>query len=484
MAFKILDQEAVKEILIKGEFERLIGGIECQDLECKLTPYRLLEPSQQRELAKDISSFANASGGLLLLGIRTEKSSFHSGDEIRKLHPFPEADIDFEVYKDVLDRWVYPAIKTIDCKWWPSKVNPQEGIASIRVPQQASSIRPFLITKTVEERTSRNGDKNPTKTLETLFGYVERRRDDNIPMSVIEMHARLKDGLNFHLLNNQLEEIREALEQTRRGQLTPVSSQPDVIETLDQRIGLVVGELELGPTHPTYVLAAIPSHEVQITSLFTSKDASVVRSLENPPQIRTSGFDLDVGGRAARIVPGGSRRRALEVKYRTLNLWEDGTLIFAADARDFVCWRSLQKDEIPLRIQPLALIETVLLFCRLSKDILDQADPKPGDVSCEVHYVLELRNTRVGEVNCGLIPGPVGDEAWRFGQNIHRAAESKLRAKALWRSQDIHPGRIAYLLVASLYEQFGLDHEAIPYREKAGDEFIISVEEIRRLHAW
>jgi hypothetical protein len=246
----------------------------------------------------------------------------------------------------------------------------------------------------------------------------------------------------------------------------------------------VVGELEVGPTHPTYVLAAIPSHEVRIPSLFTSKDAAVVNLLESPPQIRASGFDLDVGGRAARIVPGGHRRRALEVKDKALNLWEDGTLIFSADALDFVCWRPTRKNEIPLRIQPLALIETTLLFCQLSEAIFDQGDPKPGDALFEVHYVLELRNTSIGKVNCGLIPGPVGGDAWKFGTDIHRAAESKLRAKALWRSQDINPGRIAYLLVASLYEQFGLDHEAIPYGEKAGGEFIISEEEIRRLHAW
>ncbi len=484
MTFKVLDQEVVREILVTGEFERLIGGIEHQDLECKLTPYRLQDASQDRELAKDISCFANASGGLLLLGVKTEKSSFHSGDEIRKLHPFPEAGIDFEFYKDVLDRWVYPAIRNIEWKWWPSKGNSREGIASIRIPPQPSSIRPFLITKTVEERANRNGDKKKTKTLETLFGYVERRRDDNIPMSVIELHARLKDGLNFNALNAQLEEIRVAIEQARRDQPGQLSSDSNAIETLDQRIGIVAGELELGPTHPTYLLAAIPSHKVKIPSLFTSNDAPVVQLLENPPQIRPSGFDLNVGGRAARIVPSGHRRRSLEVKYKTLNLWEDGTLIFAADALDSVCWRPVQSQKVPFMIQPLALIETAFLFCKLSEAIFEEADPKPGDVSFEVHYVLELRNTKVGEVNCGLIPGPVGDDPWRFGQNIHRAAESQLRAKVLWRSQDINPGRIAYLLVASLYEQFGLDHEAIPYREKVGRDFIISAEEILRLHAW
>jgi hypothetical protein len=483
MAFKVLDQAAVRDILAKGEFERLIGGIECQELECKTAPYRLEEVWQQREFAKDISSFANVSGGLLLLGVKTEKSPLHSGDEIKRLHLFREADVDFEAYFDVLNRWLYPTVKNIEFKWWSSRRNVQEGIISILIPPQPSSLRPFLITKTVEERAIGNGDINKTKMVETLFGYVERRRDDNIPMSVIELHARLKDGLNFNALNAQLEEIRVAIEQRRQDQPDQPSSQSDVIETLDQRIGIVAAELELGPTHPTYILAAIPSHKVKIPSLFTSKDAPVVKLLENPPQIRTSGFDLDVDGRAARIVPGGHRRRSLEVKYKTLNLWEDGTLIFAVDALDFVCWRPIQKEGVPLRIQPLALIETALLFCQLSEAIFAQADPKPGDVSFEVHYVLELRNTKVGEVNCGLIPGPVGSDAWRFGGDIHRASEPKLRANAPWRSQSINPGRIAYLLVASLYEQFGIDHEFIPYREKAGDDFIVSADEIRRLHA-
>jgi hypothetical protein len=488
MAFKTLGQEEVREILSNGEFERLIGGVEYQELECKTTPYRLQEVWQQRELAKDISSFANAIGGLLLLGVKTEKSPIHSGDEIKKLHPFREADINFEVYNDVLVRWVYPTLSNIEFKWWPSKKNSQEGIASIRIPPQPTSFQPFLITKTVEEVTNGGKEKNKTKLLETLFGYVERRRDDNVPKSVpksvVELHARLRDGLNFHSLNNQLEEIREALERMRWEQQAPLSSQPDVIEILSQRIGIVAGELELGPTHPTYILAAIPCHKTRIPSLFSSKDAPVVRLLENPPQIRTSGFDLDVGGRAARIVPGGHRRRSLEVKYKTLNLWEDGTLIFAADALDFVCWRPIQKEGIPYRIQPLALIETALLFCQLSEAVLAEADPKPGDVLFEVQYVLELRNTRIGEVNCGLIPGPVGSDAWRFGDDIHRATKSELRANALWSSKSINPGRIAYLLAGVLYEQFGLDHDAIPYRERAGDEFIISTEEIRRLNAW
>ncbi len=53
MAFKPLPQDRVKDILTKGEFERLIGGIEGQELECKKTPYRLDEVSQSRELANE-----------------------------------------------------------------------------------------------------------------------------------------------------------------------------------------------------------------------------------------------------------------------------------------------------------------------------------------------------------------------------------------------------------------------------------------------
>lgn len=256
--------------------------------------------------------------------------------------------------------------------------------------------------------------------------------------------------------------------------------EPTTTELLDQRIGLVLSELDVGPNQPTFILASASSKRVEIQNLFTTRDAEIVRLLESPPTLRPSGYGLDTGGRAARIVEGGNRRRSLEPKYKTLNLWRDGTLIFASDAVDFpICWRPFPREDVPLRINQLALIESTFLFSEMSKQIQREANPEPS----EILYRLELRNITVNGVNCGLVPGIVGDDNWKFGHDIHRAPYSTVQATVRW-SGEVDAGRVSYRIICSVYEKFGMEHDKIPYREKAGRDFVISPQEIRRFHAW
>lgn len=76
-----MDLEKVTEILEAGAFDSLIGLAETHDLEFKGEPYLLDTDFQKRELVKDVTGFANASGGILILGIRHDKNSTHQRDE-------------------------------------------------------------------------------------------------------------------------------------------------------------------------------------------------------------------------------------------------------------------------------------------------------------------------------------------------------------------------------------------------------------------
>ena len=472
---KKLDFDQLGDLLRKGDFLQLVGSIEDEGLECKKTPYRLDDDSQKRELAKDVSGFANGVGGIILLGVETYKNPTHSGDEIKLIHPFPQTHVDASRYNEVLLRWVYPTIRNFEICWFASIQNPNEGIVAITVPQQPSTQRPFLITRTIEPGTKGNRDK----VGEVLFGYAERRRDETRPMSVEELQARLKDGLHFDSLARRLESIEETLGKLRSELSSPLLSEPTTTELLDQRIGLALSELDAGSNQPTFILAFTPSQRVEIQNLFATRDAEIVRLLESPPKLRPSGFDLDTGGYAARIVEGGNRRRSLAPKYKTLNLWRDGTLIFAADALDFpICFRPDPQEGVPLRINQLALIESTFLFSEVSKQVLKEASPEPS----EILYRLELRNITVDGVNCGLVPGVVGDNNWIFGRDIHRAQGSTVKATTRWNGE-VDVGRVSYQIICSVYEQFGLEHDKVPYREKAGDDFVISPDEMRRLHA-
>ena len=95
---KELDIDQLGDLLKRGDFSQLVGLIEDEGLECKKIPYRLDDDSQKRELAKDVSGFANGIGGIILLGVETYKNPAHSGDEIKLIHPFPQAHVDASRY--------------------------------------------------------------------------------------------------------------------------------------------------------------------------------------------------------------------------------------------------------------------------------------------------------------------------------------------------------------------------------------------------
>lgn len=123
---KKLDFDQLGDLLKRGDFLQLVGSIEDEGLECKKKPYRLVDDSQKREFAKDVSGFANGIGGILLLGVETYKNPEHSGDEIKLIHSFPQDYVDASRYNEVLLRWVYPTIKNVEIRWFPSIQNPRK----------------------------------------------------------------------------------------------------------------------------------------------------------------------------------------------------------------------------------------------------------------------------------------------------------------------------------------------------------------------
>ena len=70
---KNLSLAEITTILQAGDFNQLIGGLEDEHLECKREPYKLQLDTEKMELAKDVSALLNADGGIILVGVRTEK---------------------------------------------------------------------------------------------------------------------------------------------------------------------------------------------------------------------------------------------------------------------------------------------------------------------------------------------------------------------------------------------------------------------------
>lgn len=104
----------------------------------------------------------------------------------------------------------------------------------------------------------------------------------------------------------------------------------------------------------------------ELKTLFTERTDSIKRKLENPPTtIRHEGWSLEtldrgkiIEGQLVRVMNGD----------RVIDLYKDGTLIFAGLANEqFLAWSS--KDE--LKINSLALIELVYNFISFCREVVN-----------------------------------------------------------------------------------------------------------------
>jgi hypothetical protein len=126
---RFIEIEEITSILQSGDFTRLIGGLEDDRLECKSAPYDLTSDREKMECAKDVSSLANADGGIILIGVQTERDAANQGDIVRRIRCFARGRIDFTQYRNVLSEWVVPSMQGLRFEWHASTTNREEGIA-------------------------------------------------------------------------------------------------------------------------------------------------------------------------------------------------------------------------------------------------------------------------------------------------------------------------------------------------------------------
>jgi hypothetical protein len=459
--------EEVRNLLASGNFDALRGAVENEWLECKGAPYQLTtnEPEKQ-ELAKDVSGLANASGGIILIGVVTAINPTHRGEEITEIRPFTNSLVNIDQYYDVLRSWIYPTLQQIDIRWYPSSRDQEKGIVAIRVPKQSDTKRSFIVRRTVEDT---------GKVNTTVFGYFERRRTNVNPMSVEELHALIRDGLHNDNLSNQYENIQEILSQILGRQME--RPRTDLIELRNERVAGALVAVVL-QSKPSFILTAIPFNEIEIQGLFESRDSDVVRLLEHPPELRSGGFDIDTGS-PARIVRG-MLRRAVSEGHVSLELWRDGTLIFiATGGEDFLSWGRYSASMDFLKINQLALIESTYLFAELSNRIFfEYSSPTPS----EIEFTLELKYMTINDEPCGLYPGPVRETYFR--NELHRAPDSGVSIQSRYMGNGLRPGQLAFELVKEVYRWFEFEDNLIPYTEQIEDHLEISPDQINSIRSY
>ena len=161
--------------------ELLVGQAESSWLEAKREPYRLDEPEQQLELAKDVAALGNTQhGGVLLIGLATTRRD--GLDVVSKVRPIPLGLIDPGRYRRVIERFVYPPVEGLDIE--RVEVEPRKGVLVIVVPHQPPEARPLLVLGAVV------GDK----IVGSHVSIVRRRGDATTTTHPAALHSLLAAG--------------------------------------------------------------------------------------------------------------------------------------------------------------------------------------------------------------------------------------------------------------------------------------------------
>jgi len=465
----MLTVDDIKEIVESGGWSRLIGQRESDCFDCKKTGYDLRAPAQKQELVKDISSFANADGGFVLLGVETKKSASHPGDEVTGLRPFPSGLLDPAQYHNVLDDWVIPKLEGVSVEWVAEASGRTQGFGIIHIPAQPELRKPFVISKVVLESGRRR---------DMLVGYAQRNRDTSQPATATEVARWISDGRIYQtLIQTRLDEISAKLSGPASASAAAASQAPPGNEQIWERI-----RASLAPTglinRPHYVLAASPDIGTEARTLFASGPGTITRVLENPPVLRHSGWSLETLDRA-RIIEGRFRQLT-NGDDKVLRLYRDGTLVFAAAAdAEFLGWADSDEEfrDNP-RLNSLALIEVTYLFCLCYAEVLKDLAKAPHSV--DLWSLLGgLRHTGTARP-VFLNPHPVDAVQFRLNRDIGEAPLDSFFDHVNVRAEGFDAEAAAYEVIRELYVWFGIEPSLIPYVLSVNGVMKVDTEAIRQ----
>lgn len=139
-----LRPETVGELLRTRHHHVLVGQPETDWLDVKDRPYRL-DVEGSFMLARDIVAFANASGGLIAIGLHTSK--VRGQDIISKARPVRLDDLNIAKHHAIVRNWIYPRPAGVRFDLALTEYDSNYGIVIIEIPQQPEALKPFFVRR-------------------------------------------------------------------------------------------------------------------------------------------------------------------------------------------------------------------------------------------------------------------------------------------------------------------------------------------------
>jgi hypothetical protein len=202
----IMTREEALGVLESGDFDQFVGTPETLDVEFKGAPYQVQHESQQFELAKDVSGLANSSGGVIIIGVRTERRADVAVDVATAVRPIERGLVDEQQYEAIIAEHVYPGLRELEVLFYPSATDANRGLVAIDVPAQPDVDKYFLIHRPVEEGVDRTPGWLVGISVRGIGQVAERR--------IGEIHTLINRGLS---VGTQLGELGERIGELAAG---------------------------------------------------------------------------------------------------------------------------------------------------------------------------------------------------------------------------------------------------------------------------
>ncbi|MCK5014177.1 MAG: ATP-binding protein [Candidatus Omnitrophica bacterium] len=459
----MLNLKELNLIVGNKSFDLLLGEVENIFFDCKRQPYGLKDDKTKLELAKDVVSFANAEGGYIFIGFSTKRSPKHLGDEVDKMRCFERAMVDVKQYENVIKDWIYPELEKVEVNW--ICVKDKKGIGLIQIPNQKLTRKPFLVKREIID------DK---KRSEIIFGLVERRRDVSSPRAIEEIHVLMRDGMNYsNCLENKLDKIEQMLESLTASRLKVRKNEGELQGEITGRIKNILSLEDLAKER-TFLLVAYPKKEqCELKTVFSDREGSLKRKLEDPFRLRPGGWNLWMRERA-KIIEGKYLRIGFE-GLEIIDLYRDGCLIFCTLANDnFLCWASRPNS---LCINPIALVESVYHYMHFYGEVMRDFDLAPE----EYEVKIILNNMHLDEQKIYLLPGSLRRHV--RSSEKKEAPKDNFEKRVYFRKEDYDPAVVAFEVVKEIYLWFGIEDgdEKIPYMKKVNGKRCVDIDQIKEI---
>ena len=409
----------------------LIGVFESQELEFKMTAYQLGSDPGRSEFAKDIAGMANASGGLIVLGIETASDPSLGRDKSVAVRPLAPGLVDLSQIENVARTWIYPPQRDLEVIEWPDSTG--QLLVSIRVPGMADMGGLAVVL----------GPGDPPD-----------RRTIGVPI-------RAASRVDFHTAAEIYDWIRRGRIQAATGTETAsIASEEDAAAQLDRvRSDYVEG----GPSgEAVFFLQAWPSIATRIEHIH---DTDGLRGLFlNPPEQRYAGFGW--WGLQPEVDSSGGIR----VSRDAISFWVTPSgVATAVVSQGYLTWAMehyVVKDAQPL-VNSIVLGEVTYEFCRAYLAILKWAEPRPPSAFFRVGLfrALEPKPLHLGKGR---------PEAAFYGYETHTAVHDTLDdiiGPLDVSDVDDRAAELAASILRRFYELFGMGRETIPHLTSNGQRF-------------